>query len=533
MMLDHYKPPPPRGRRWRTPGMLAKALDTNTVQTPALDLIDAELVTLVDDPSVDRLMIFMPPQEGKSSRVSHRFPEWVLDQDRDCRIAIVSYADEMARRWGSAIKRDTQTFGDGSAHDLEIELWEDSKAAGRWEIKGHKGGVYCVGIKGSLTGKPVDLMIIDDPVKDLQAAQSVANRKAAREFWQAVAIPRLAPGAKVVVIQTRWHEDDLAGWLLKNEPGRWRVISIPAMAGKQVEVARADETRATEWVEDGLDPLGRAPGVPMDSARGQRDWDAIREGVGDYVWSALYQQKPTPSTGGLFKRASLRYWRWAPTNAMIHDVMGGLRIDLGGRVRPVGEFWRFLTVDLAASTRTSADETCVGVWGIGVDGDLVLLDGASDRVEEGGHWELARPLWERWVADTVFVESRMFGTTMVIQATREGVPVSELKAEQDKFTRAIPASVRAKQGRIWLPAVDSATLNVRSVVDQLIQFPNATHDDWVDVVSYAARVVIAHWAGFSQQMERPSPPPDDDDTFLAWAAQTGIGAIPDIDQLRW
>jgi hypothetical protein len=112
----------PRQRRWATPGDLAKVLDPTTIQTPALDVIDRELVALADG-DIDRLMVFMSPQEGKSVRVSHRFVEWLLVENPDLRVAIVSYADEMARRWGSDIKLDCQTFnGDDDTVDLGLRL---------------------------------------------------------------------------------------------------------------------------------------------------------------------------------------------------------------------------------------------------------------------------------------------------------------------------------------------------------------------------------------------------------------------------
>lgn len=501
VLLRHFAPPAPRqARRWATPGDLAKALDPTTVQTPALELIDRELVALADGEN-DRLMVFMPPQEGKSSRCSHRFVEWLLAENPELRIAIVSYSDDIARRWGSDIKLDVETFnGEDGTLDLGLSLRADSRAAGRWQIDGHKGGVYCVGVGGSLTGRPVDVLIWDDPLKDLEQAQSSKYRDRARRFYQAVAVPRLGPGSKAVLICTRWNEDDPAGWLLKNEPGRWRTVSIPAIA------------------ESDTDPLGRHAGEPMVSARGDRDWAGIRATVGEYVWAALYQQRPAPAAGGLFKRASLRYWSPMPADHSRHGTAGGRRVDLAGRIVYLDDCWRFLTVDLAASTRTSADSTAVGVWAVSGEGDLILLDGVAAQVEEADHWGLVRPLRERWAADVVFVESRMFGTTLVYEAGRSGVPVQELKADTDKFTRALPASARAGQGRLWLP---SAGDWVTDLVDQLVAFPNAAHDDWVDVVSYAARVVAAHWLPAAPATRTGRRTPDEGAIGHAFEAATG------------
>lgn len=461
---------PATGRRWATPGELHQAISTGVVQTPALELVDRELVALVDSDEFDRLAVFMSPQEGKSERVSHAFPLWLLEQNPELRIAIVSYADEMARRHGAAIKLDAQTFdGTDGELDLGIRLREDTRAAGRWQIDGHAGGVYCVGIGGSLTGKPVDVLIIDDPVKDLEQAQSDAYRKRAMNFWRAVAVPRLAPGAKVVLVQTRFHESDMGGQLLAEEPDRWKVVRIPAIA------------------ESESDPLGREPGEPMVSARGQRDWPAIRRSVGEYVWAALYQQRPAPAEGGLFKRNQIQHWTWSE-----EPTLGRKALLMNSRQVPLDTLWKFLTVDLAISKRTSADYTVAGVWGITLDGDLVLLDAIRSRIGEDEHFPNIQPLRARWDAGTVFVEAAQHGTTLVYSAGRAGVPIGKLEADSDKFTRALPASALANAGRLWFPSISAAPW-VQDWLDEHAAFPNAAHDDTVDVTAYAARVREAHW----------------------------------------
>ena len=494
----------PRVRRWATPGEMAVALDPTTIQTPALDVIDRELVALADG-DIDRLMVFMSPQEGKSVRVSHRFVEWLLEHDPDLRVAIVSYADEMARRWGSDIKLDAQSFnGDDDTIDLGLRLRADSRAAGRWQIDGRKGGVYCVGVAGALTGKPVDVLVLDDPIKDLEQAQSATYRERAWRFWQAVAVPRLGPGSRVVLVQTRWHENDMAGRLLEQDPGRWRVVSIPA-------VAESDD-----------DPLGRRPGEAMQSARGNRDWAKIRSDVGEYVWAALYQQRPAPADGGLFKRSGLRHWTKGAEQ----------RLLLAGRTVDLRDCWRFVTVDLAASTKTSADYTAAAVWAIGVDGDLIMLDGIRERMDPAGHWPAVRALRERWSADVVFVESRMFGTTLVYEAGRAGVPVQELHADTDKVTRALPATARADSARLWFPPEDRFS-TWGDWRDELLAFPNGTHDDCVDVVAYAARVAGAHWLPMESSDRVDVRRAHDGVIEHAYAAATGGGSGLDFMNVNY
>ena len=520
-LLKRYANQLPKEHRWASPGELACQLNPSTVQTPALKRIDEELVLLATDPGVDKLIISMPPQEGKSERASHYFPLWLLERNPELRIAIISYTDEMARRHGSAVKQDVETYsGDEGTLDLGIKLRADSKAAGRWHIQGHQGGIYCTGIGGSLTGKPVDILIIDDPIKNMEQAQSEKNRQRAIDFWQAVVIPRLEhPGAKCVIIQTRWHEDDLAGFVLKNEPGQWRVLNIPAQA------------------EDENDPLGRCPGEFMVSARGNRNWQRIKQNAGSYVWSALYQGAPAPAAGGLFKRSDMRYWVSLQRDTSRHGLMRGQRVDLGGRTVYLDDCWRFLAIDLAASVKTSADWTVAGAFAISPDGDLILLGSIRARIEEKNHWKIIKPLYDLMKADVVYVESRMFGTTLVKDASRAGVQVQELKADSDKITRAIPASVRMENGMIWLPTVDTMS-DVGVWVNELISFPNASHDDCVDVIAYAARVVAAYWLGEVDAKSRTvgNKFESSTDTEINQVFQSATGQTPngiDFENVRW
>jgi predicted phage terminase large subunit-like protein len=499
--------PSPVVRHWATPGQMAKALDPTTVQTPALDLIDAALVDLADGKD-RRLAIFMSPQEGKSERASRRFPLWLLHQDTSLRIAIVSHNDELALGWGRAIKADVETFnGDDGMLDLGLRLRTDSKAAGRWQVEGDRGGVYCTSISGSLTGRPADVLILDDPIKDLEQAQSSKYRERAHRFWQGVAIPRMGPHTKVVLIQTRWHEDDLAGRLLATEGdkakgGRWRVVSIPAQC----------EDEAT-------DPLGRKTGEYMISARGRtdKDWDERKQDSGQYVWAALFQQRPAPAEGGLFKRLWWRYWTPAPSSH-------GERLDLAGRVWSLSECWRFITGDLAASTRTSADFTVAAAWALTLDGDLVLLDYNRARIGEADHYDLFRPLAQRWRVDTAFVEATQHSMTLTAEATRSGLHVTPLRADADKFSRALPYSARVSGGRVWLPA---GSAKVDAWVAEHAGFPAAAHDDLVDAGAYAVRVAVTKWVP-------PTPVPavrNDRDTTFGVTDPFGEG-IPDVDWMN-
>lgn len=468
-----FEPKKTKPRRWASPLDMACDLDPRTVRTPALEAINAALVRLADKPGQGRLAVFMSPQEGKSNLCSYWNPLWLLTNNPDLRIIAVSYNAEKSREWGAEVKLAIENFnGDEGMEDLGLRLRSDTRAAGRWKVDGHYGGLYCAGVDSGITGRPGDYIVVDDPTKNLQEAQSAPKRERVTATYRGALIPRMGPTTKLVWIQTLWHEGETIQQILANEGADWEVIRIPAIA------------------DSPDDPLGRAIGEPMESARGYRDWEKIRRDVGEYVFSALYQQRPAPAEGGLFKRLWFRYWSHAPL------MDGRQRLDLAGKVWPVDEMWRFLTGDLAASTRTSADYTVAAAWALTLDGDLVLLDYNRARVGEANHFDLFRPLAERWQVDTAFIEATQHSMTLTAEAARSGLHVTPLKADVDKFSRALPYSARCSGGRIWIPA--GAPDKTKVFVDEHASFPNGSHDDLVDAGSYAVRVAVTKW--------RPPPP---------------------------
>jgi predicted phage terminase large subunit-like protein len=214
----------------------------------------------------------------------------------------------------------------------------------------------------------------------------------------------------------------------------------------------------------------------------------------------------------IFRRLWFRYWRPAPATAY-----SGERLDCAGRIFPLRECNRFITVDLAASTRTSADYTVAAAWAYTIDGDIVLLDRKRARVGEERHFDLVRPLAERYDINTTWVERGMIGTTLVREATRGGLNVLPLDVDTDKVTRALPAADKCQAGRMWLPAGASW---LDEYVEELASFPVAAHDDQVDATSHAVRVSVTKWM---PPPPRPSVTPREPDFSF-------LGA--DVDLLR-
>ena len=448
----------PKQRPYPTPGALAQSIDPRVVQTHALDLIDQALVDAYDTPD-GRLVISMPPQEGKSQRGSRWFPLWALTENPDLRIGVVSFELGMARRWGRTIRDDVVMNP-----QLGLKVREDLAAQHEWQLAGHDGGVYAAGIGGALTGRPLDLLIVDDPFKDRVEADSKVYRERAWSWWTDVGGPRLAPGASVVVIQTRWHEDDLAGKLLAAEDGHlWRVLNIPAQAD---HVPAKGET----------DPLGRDPGVFLESARGRTaaQWEAIKVRSGSRTWAALYQGRPSPAAGDVWERG---WWQEYRTPLWIQRPNGTRfvpRADGGGVVI---QSWDMTFKD------TKASDYVVGqVWF--TDGiDAYLLDQVRARMAFPATVKAVVELSARWPQAVLkLVEDKANGPA-VIAALRRRVP--GLVAEEphgSKESRAAAVAPFIEAGNVHLPSPELAPW-VAEFLEETAAFPNGAHDDQVDAAS--------------------------------------------------
>lgn len=463
--LAYYQPdttgPPPE--RYETPGVLAQRLDARTVQTSALEAIDQALVDLIDTPD-GRLIISMPPQEGKTDRI-RRFVEWVLRDAADTRVVIASNAETLARRMGRQIRDDIT-----SHKSLGLRLRRDVSAQAEFQILGRRGGVYAVGIGGSLTGRPCDLMVIDDPIKDRKQADSEVHRQMVWDWWTDVASTRLAPGASVVLVLTRWHADDLAGRLVAAEDGaRWKVLNIPAEADH--DPAKGEQ-----------DLLGREVGEFMASARGRTlvQWAAIKVQAGSRTWNALYQGRPSPAEGGILKRG---WWQ-------SYDVPMWLERDDGTRV--VTHYDEILTSwDMAFKDTDSSDFVVGQVWmRRGADG--YLLDQVRGRMDFVETCRQFRVLAARWPQAFHLVEDKANGTAVINSLRRipsRGIIPEEPHGSKEARASAIAPLVEA--GNVWLPSPELAPW-VGDLIDEAASFPTGQHDDQVDALSQALnRLVLA------------------------------------------
>lgn len=415
---------------------------------PSLDWTPRHLKVLYDalervtSGKTRRLIICMPPRHAKSETVTIRYSAWRLASDPRLKVIIGSYNQRLANKFSRSIRRILQN---------KIALAKDSKAVDEWETE-KGGGVKAVGVGAGITGFGGGLVMIDDPVKSRAEAESETYRENVWEWFNDDIYTRLEPGAAIVLIQTRWHEDDLAGRLIKqgSQGGeRWETIVLPALA--EID-----------------DPLKRRLGYALWPNRYPATYlKRVRNQLGSYSFSALYQQDPTPADNCLFKREWFsRKVRWAPE----------------------GLVWA-RGYDLAVSTKTHADYTASFRCAFDDENNLYIADGYRSRIEypEQRRYVIDRLLKE---SDTIHgIESALHGQALVQDIRREtvsrGRTLWHIKASDDKRTRALAWVSLAEEGKVVL--VEGGWH--RDFLDEVCRFPHGKHDDQVDAVSLAIRIL--------------------------------------------
>lgn len=405
-----------------------------------LALLNRELVEVASGRS-RRLMVFMPPRHGKSEMISRYFTAWYLLTHPDRRIILTSYEAEFASSWGRK-SRDLVEEQGPELYGLRVR--EDSSAANRWDISGHAGGMVTAGVGGPITGKGAHCLIIDDPLKNWEEAQSPTIREKVWDWYLSTAYTRLEPGGAVIIILTRWHEDDLAGRLLKEmERGgeKWRVISLPAIAGEG-------------------DELDREPGEALWPARYPiEDLERIKRTIGSFKFSALYQQSPMAEGGNVIRREWVKYYAERP------------------HPRRLVQSW-----DTAYKVGKADDYSCCTTWAEGDQG-YYLTDVWVDRVEFPELQRVARQLYDAHHPHVVLVEDKASGQSLVQELVRgTRIPVVPVKVDTDKLARAHAVSPLYEAGRVFFK---EGAPWLHKVIEQLVRFPNDEHDDIVDSITQA------------------------------------------------
>lgn len=298
-------------------------------------------------------------------------------------------------------------------------------------------------------------LIVDDPVKGRAEADSETYREDAWEFWTETARTRLAPGAPVVIIMTRWHEDDLAGRLIAQ--GGWTVVNVPAQC------------------ETDDDILGRAHGEYLHSARGRTpdEWVEIKKDVGERGWTALYQGRPAPSEGGMLKRTWWRYNTAPVAYAQPNGAMTAHNMDM------VIQSW-----DMAFKDTSSSDYVVGQVWGRR-GAEVHLLDQVRDRLDFPATCRAVQALSAKWPqASLKLIEDKANGPAVIAQLRQKVPGMVPINPKDSKAARVSAVSPFIEAGNVFLPDPARSPW-VAGYIEEAAAFPNAAHDDQVDATTQA------------------------------------------------
>ena len=394
-----------------------------------------------------RLIVNMPPRHTKSEFASYLLPAWFLGQFPHKKVIQTSHTAELAVGFGRKVRNlvDTEVY-----HEIfpDLSLSTDSKAAGRWNTS--KGGDYfAIGVGGAVTGKGADILIIDDPHSEQEAAMAATNPDVydkVYEWYTSGPRQRLQPGGSIVIVMTRWALRDLTGQVLKADAQRngegWEVIEFPAIL-----------------------PSGN-PLWPQFWSLGELS--ALKEELPNSKWQAQYQQNPVGNESAIVKRD---WWQWWEEDdpPMCDFIL---------------QSW-----DTAFEKTQRADYSAGTTWGIftnhkdGNRPNIILLNTYKKRVEFP---ELKKDVMEEYKAyepDTIIIEKKASGAPLIYELRAMGIPVQEFTPSkgQDKIARLNSVSDIIASGKVWVPQTRWA----EELVDEIAAFPSGEHDDLVDATTLA------------------------------------------------
>lgn len=439
---------------------------------------------------IGRLMILMPPRHGKSELASRNFPAWLLGLAPDSRVLLTSYGADLAVKNNRSLRdlvmsqRYQALFGNLSVmKDRAVELSSDSRSAQAWDLaQPHKGGVVATGVGGGITGLGADLLVLDDPFKNREEAESETRRDLVDDWYRSSAHTRLSPHGAIVLFHTRWHPDDLAGRLIRRmaeEPNadQWTIVYLPAVT--EPGVFALDEDDQKMRMLDGVylalaDQLGRKDGEALWGERFPLEWlEDKKANLGGYEYSALYLQNPYLRSGNWFKR---EYFNIVDSLPKPEDVTMRIR------------YWD------KAGTRTGKG----GDYAVGVR--MSITKSRMVYVEHVMRMQCTPMQREEQIVKTARADAELAGPKVVIfhqqdpgsagldsaQATNRRLAVEGFKSSfetvtGDKEVRAGPWQTGCQGGMAYLV---QAGWN-KAFIDEHIAFPRGSYDDQVDVASGA------------------------------------------------
>jgi predicted phage terminase large subunit-like protein len=413
--------------------------------------IMADAFERIANGTLKRLIINMPPRHTKSEFGSYLFPAWFMGQYPNKKIIQTAHTAELAVGFGRKVKN----LIDGEDYQAVFggtKLSTDSKAAGRWSTS--KGGEYfAIGIGGAVTGKGADVLVIDDPHSEQDAAMGQSNPEVydkVYEWYTSGPRQRLQPGGAIILIMTRWSKRDLTGQIIKKSAERtgsdaWEIIEFPAIMPESGKPLWPEFWNLTEL-------------------------DAIKAEIPVGKWNAQYLQDPTSEEGALIKRDWWQLWE----------------DDTPPLCEAIIQSW-----DTAFLKTQRSDYSACTTWGVFMRKNaagksipnLILLDAYKEKLEFP---ELKRMAYEKYCEfepDQLVVEKKASGAPLIFELRAMGLPVTEFTPSRgnDKFARVNAVSDLFASGSIFAPDTRWAD----EVIEECAAFPSGDHDDYVDSVTQA------------------------------------------------
>ena len=416
---------------------------------------------------IKRLIINMPPRHTKSEFASYLLPAWYLGKFPNRKIIQCSNTSELAVGFG----RKVRNLVDGDVYGKvfpNVSLRHDSKAAGRWATNAN-GDYFAIGVGGTVTGKGADLLIIDDPHSEQEAALASGNPEVydkVFEWYESGPRQRLQPGGAIVIVMTRWGKRDLTGRVLQSmvekDGDEWEIISLPAI--KKNEKPLWPEF----WSFEELEKLRNV--LPISK------------------WSAQYQQNPTSEEGAIVKREWWQIW---------------------DKERPPPCKFIIQSWDTAFTKNERSDYSACTTWGVfdmnenPDDVHIILLDALKERLEFPELKQRALQMYHEFSPDAFIVEAKASGAPLIYELRSMGIPVQEFTPVRgnDKITRINAVADLFASGKIWCPPTRWA----EEVMEEMAAFPNSDHDDLVDSTTQA--LIRFRKGGFLRlQTDEPDEP---------------------------
>ena len=408
--------------------------------------IMAEKFNRIATGDLKRLIVNMPPRHTKSEFGSYLLPAWLMGRNPRLKIMQTTHTAELAFRFGRKV-RNLMNSKEYSKIFEGVELRADSQAAGRWETS--KGGEYfAAGVGGAVTGRGADLLIIDDPHSEQDALSPTAMENA-YEWYTSGPRQRLQPGGSIVIIMTRWAENDLTGKLIRQQArdilaDKWEVVEFPALM---------PETDEPLWKEFWK----------------KEDLLAVKGSLSIGKWEAQWQQNPTSEQSAILKREWWKTWE-------------------GDEIPPLEYVMQ--SYDTAYSKKSNADFSAITTWGVfspeeGGPPNIILVDAKRGRWDFPDLRRKALEEFKYWDPECILIEAKASGMPLTQELRNMGIPVTNYSPSRgnDKFTRVNSIAPLLESGLVWCPD----TRWGEEVIEECAAFPAGEHDDYVDTVTQALR----------------------------------------------